>query len=206
MTQQQESELIRRVKRGDGDAYEALVLEHQKGVYNLALRLLGDPEDAADVTQDTLIRAYSSISGFRGDCRFSTWLYRIAVNLCRDHARSRSRRPTVSLTVTDDEGEETILDAADPSPTPEEQLLRRETRRAVRRGLDALPSDQREILLLRELGGLSYEEIASTLSLESGTVKSRIFRARKKLCEILMEDGNISGVSPSIKSGGGGKP
>ena len=206
MTQQQENEIIRRVLQGDTDAYELLVLEHQKSVYNIALRTVGNAEDAADITQDALIKAYSSLSSFRGDSKFSVWLYRITVNLCRDLLRSRSRRPTVSLTVEDDAGEDTVLDTADPAPTPEEQLERRETREAVRRGLDSLPPDHREILLLREVRGMSYDEIAEALSIETGTVKSRIFRARKKLCAFLTAEGNISEFSASVNIGGGGKP
>ena len=112
-------------------------------------------------------------------------------NVCLDFRRRQGRRPSSSLTVEDDEGESLELDIADESQSPEALLERKLTREAVRRGLDGLPDDQRQILLLREIQGLSYEEIGQVMGLEEGTVKSRIFRARKKLCAFLLEDGNI---------------
>ena len=112
-------------------------------------------------------------------------------NVCLDFKRRQSRRPRSSLTVEDDEGESVELDIADESQSPETLLERKLTRDAVRRGLQELPPEQRQILLLREIQGLSYEEIGEVMDLEPGTVKSRIFRARKKLCAFLLQDGNI---------------
>jgi DNA-directed RNA polymerase specialized sigma24 family protein len=122
-----------------------------------------------------------------------------------DFLRSRSRKPTVSLSMEDDDGEEVELDIADDSQSPERLLERGLTRDAVRRGLKALSAEYRQILLLREIQGLSYEEIADVLSLEVGTVKSRIFRARKRLCAFLIEDGNIPDFVPSGNMKGGEK-
>ena len=203
MTREQEAQIVRRVLQGDVNAFEKLVTEYEKAVYAIALRMTGNAEDAADMTQETFIKAYNSLQSFRGDSKFSVWLYRIASNVCLDFLRSRSRKPTVSLSVEDDEGEETELDIADESQSPEQLLERGLTRDAVRRGLETLPPDYRQILLLREIQGLSYEEIADTLSIEVGTVKSRIFRARKRLCSFLIQDGNIPDFPTSGKSKGG---
>lgn len=197
MTREQEALTVQRVLDGDVNEYEKLVLEYQKNVYNLALRMTGDAEDAADMAQEAFIKAYNSLASYRGDSRFSVWLYRIVSNVCLDFLRARKRRQTMSLSVVDDEGEETELEISDESASPEKLLERSMTRDAVRRGLQELTPEYRQILILRELQGMSYDEIAETLGLESGTVKSRIFRARKKLCTFLVRDGNISGVDTS---------
>ena len=202
MTREQEALTVQRVLDGNADEYEKLLLEYQKNVYNLALRMTGDPEDAADRAQEAFIKAYNSLSGYRGDSKFSVWLYRIVSNVCLDFLRAKKRRQTVPLSVTDDDGEDTELDIADESQSPERIFERAMTRDAVRRGLAALTPEYRQILILRELQGMSYEEIAAVLGLESGTVKSRIFRARKKLCAFLLRDGNISGFAPSSNTEG----
>ena len=203
MTREQEAAIVRKVLGGDANAFETLVLEYEKNVYNIALRMTGNSEDAADMTQEAFIKAYNSLQSFRGDSKFSVWLYRIVSNVCLDFLRSKYRRPTVSLSVEDDDGEDAQLDVADESQSPELLLDRKLTRDSVRRGLDSLPPDYRQILLLREIQGLSYDEIAQALSLEVGTVKSRIFRARKRLCTFLIDDGNISDFSSSGKMKGG---
>lgn len=205
MTREQEAMIVRKVLQGDVNAFEKLVTEYERAVYAIAQRMTGNAEDAADMTQETFIKAYNSLSSFRGDSKFSVWLYRIANNVCLDFLRSRSRRPTVSLSTEDDDGEETQLDIADESQSPELLLESALTRDAVRRGLDSLPPDYKQILLLREIQGLSYEEIAAALGIESGTVKSRIFRARKRLCTFLIEDGNIPEFRSSGKVKGGEK-
>lgn len=203
MTREQEAAVIQAVLDGDVNAYEALVKEYEKNVYNLALRMTGNSEDAADMAQEAFIKAYNSLTAFRGDSKFSVWLYRIVSNVCLDFLRSRSRKQTVSLSTENDDGEEVELDIADETHSPEQLLDRSLTRDAVRRGLAALPPDHREILLLREIQGMSYEEIADVLGLEAGTVKSRIFRARKKLCSFLIKDGNIPEFVSSSKERGG---
>ena len=205
MTREQEVQIVQRVLQGDVNAFEKLVLEYEKNVYAITQRMTGNAEDAADMTQETFIKAYNSLSSFRGDSKFSVWLYRIATNVCLDFLRSRSRKPTVSLSMEDDDGEEVELDIADESQSPERLLERGLTRDAVRRGLNALSPEYRQILLLREIQGLSYEEISDVLTLEVGTVKSRIFRARKRLCAFLLEDGNIPDFVPSGNMKGGEK-
>ena len=203
MTREQEEKCIRQVLSGDVNAFEPLVTAYEKNAYQLALRMLGSAEDAQDVTQEAFLKAYRSLDSFRLDSRFSVWLYRIVSNLCLDLLRKRQRRPERSLTVEDEDGEEAQRDVPDESFSPEALLERKLTREAVRRGLDELPPEQRQILLLRELEGLSYEEIGEALGLEPGTVKSRIFRARKRLCAFLLKDGNLPEAFSSKQEEGG---
>ena len=203
MTREEELAVIRRVQKGDVNAFEALVSAYEKNVYNLALRMMGNAQDAEDMAQEAFLKAYNSLPGFRGDSKFSVWLYRIVSNVCLDQLRKKSKRPTVSLSMEDEDGEETQLDLPDTAQSPEELLEKKLTREAVRRGLAQLPEDARQILLLREIQGLSYEEIGEALGLEPGTVKSRIFRARKRLCAFLLEDGNIPDSFASSKQRGG---
>ena len=206
MTREQEREIVNRVISGDTEAFEALVLEHQNKVYSLALRMVGNEEDARDMAQEAFIRAFNSLTGFRGDSKFSVWLYRLTSNICIDFLRSRAKKRTVSMTWTDEEGEDAgELEIPDETWSPERELERRMTRESVRRGLDSLSPPYREILVLREINGLSYDEIASVLGIEEGTVKSRIFRARKKLCDFLIKEGNIPvpGASNGAKGGAG---
>ncbi|MBQ9412064.1 MAG: sigma-70 family RNA polymerase sigma factor [Oscillospiraceae bacterium] len=201
MTIQEESALIGRVLAGDTDAFEPLVTENQNKVFHLALRLLGNEADAADAAQEAFLKAYTSLSGFRGDSRFSVWLYRLTNNVCLDMLRRQKRQSAVSL-YTEDDGEEAELTLPDGGPGPEELLLRAEDARLVRAAMDALPEDLRRILSLREIGGMSYEELAATLELEPGTVKSRLNRARKKLCELLLQSGNFFAPVPSNQGKG----
>ena len=203
MTQEEELRLIRRVQAGETEAFEDLVRAHEKTVYNLALRMTGDAQDAEDMAQEAFLKAYRSLGDFRGESKFSVWLYRIVSNVCLDFLRRRSRRPSVSLTTEDEEGEEQQWDVPDERLSPERLLEQKLTREAVQAGLRELPEEQREILLLREIRGLSYEEIGEILSLEPGTVKSRIFRARKRLCAFLLREGNIPDEFTSKTARGG---
>ena len=159
MTRDEELEIIEKVRSGDTDAFGELVAEHQNRVFSLALRMVGNEEDAHDLAQEAFIRAYTSLAGFRGDSKFSVWLYRLTSNICIDFLRSRSRRQTVSLTYDSDEAEGGEMEIPDDRFSPEAGLDRAELRGAVRRGLDALSPEFRSILLLREIDGLSYAEI-----------------------------------------------
>ena len=206
MTEEQILSIIREVLDGDANAFEDIVREYERNVYNIALRMSGDREDALDISQESFLKAYHSLANFRGESKFSVWLYRIVSTTCLDFLRERKRRAEVPLVRGDDADEPEQIEIPDESLSPERLYERKLTREAVQRGLMSLPEDQRKILLLREIEGFSYEEIADILSLESGTVKSRIFRARKKLCEFLIEDGNISHPSSSTRTGGGDKP
>lgn len=200
MTREEETELITLVQNGAASAFEKLVLENQTNVYNLALRMVGDKDDAFDMSQEAFIKAYASISQFRGESRFSVWLYRLTTNVCLDFLRSKDRKSHLSLTYLDEDGDDgKELEIPDERFSPDNELEKKELREAVRRGLTRLPRDYRMILLLREIEGMSYDEISLALGLEAGTVKSRIFRARKKLCSILNEDGNFSRPLTSYK-------
>ena len=205
MTEVSEKKIIEKVLGGDANAFEELVLKYEKTVYNLALRMVGDRDDASDMTQEAFIKAYGSLSSFRGDSKFSVWIYRIATNVCLDFLRSKSRKQQVSLTVSDDDDEDAQLDIPDPSSAPEQQLIKKISMQSVEEGLKTLPDKQRQILVMRELGGMSYAEIGKALSLEEGTVKSRIFRARKRLCTFLLDSGNIPESIASKGMKGGGK-
>ena len=198
MTREEELEIILRVRAGDTDAFEALVLEHQNKVYSLALRMVGNEEDARDMAQEAFIRAFNSLASFRGESKFSVWLYRLTSNICIDFLRGRAKRRTVSLNWEDEDGEEGELEIPDERFSPEARLERTELRESVRRGLDSLSPEYREILLLREINGLSYDEISRALNLEEGTVKSRIARARLALRKFLVSSGNFSDSASSI--------
>ena len=188
-----EREIIERVLAGDNDAFGVLVERYQSKVYNLALRMTGSEDDAADMAQETFLRAWRSLPAFQFESAFSTWLFRMTHNICIDHLRSKKRKPTVSLTMQDDGGEETAqLDLPDPGPDPEQSLLQSEERTLVARALQALPADYREILTLRAIDDLSYQKIAEILHLQEGTVKSRLSRARAQLRKIVLAMGNNS--------------
>lgn len=186
-------ELARRAAGGDEDAFAQLVGLHEKKVYGLALRMCGNPEDAADAAQEAFLAAWKGLPRFRGEAGFSTWLYRLTSNTAIDHLRRVKRqRGEVSL-----DGGGPGLDAVDDAPSPQAQAEETELREAVAEGLSMLSEDHRQALLLRELRGLSYEEIASELRVDLGTVKSRISRARGSLRKILVKNGNLSGYLPS---------
>ena len=192
-----EAELISRAKAGDAAAFEQLVLENQNRVYSLALRMLGNGEDAQDAAQEAFLNAWRALPTFKGESSFSTWVYRLTSNACIDHLRRRKRRREVeAVSLTGDEGEGD-WEPADHQADPALQTERRMAREAVEAGLRALPDHQREILIMRELSGLSYQEISAALGLDLGTVKSRIARARLALKIILTTEGNFfaSGAS-----------
>lgn len=203
MYRETDEEIVQRVLTGDYNDFERLVNRYSKNVYNIALRMVRSPEDAEDLSQEAFLKAYRSLSSFRGDSKFSVWLYRIVSNVCLDHIRKKKKENEVSLSVEDDDGEETELEISDISLSPESLLEKKLTVESVRNGLDSLPEDSRRILLLREIQGLSYDEISGVLDLDPGTVKSRISRARKKLCAFLIADGNISDRFTSNTSEGG---
>ncbi len=197
-------ELARAAAGGDESAFEALVGLHEKKVYNLALRMCGSPEDARDVAQEAFLSAWRGLPRFRGEAGFSTWLYRLTQNAAIDHLR-RTRRQQGERSLED---EILGLDAADPTPSPQEQTEGAELRRAVLASLEQLSEEHRQVLVLREVQEMRYEEIAGELGLDLGTVKSRISRARSALRKIMLKSGNLSGWLPSkptesMRKGGG---
>ncbi len=194
-----ETELIQRAAQGDQDAFAQLLELHQNKVYGLTLRLVGSPEDAMELTQETFFNAWRGLPNFHADSKFSTWLYRLATNAAIDFLRREKRRKGLStIPLSTDDDSDRVLDIPDQRFTPQSQLERQELQEAVHRGLGQLSDEHRQVLVLRELNGLSYTEIAQVLSIEEGTVKSRIFRARLALRKILLADGNFSTPTPSI--------
>lgn len=195
--------LIHRAAKGDEAAFEQLLTQHEKSVYNLCLRMTGNPEDAMDVSQEVFLRVWKNLSSYQYDAAFSTWLFRIASNACIDFLRAKKRRNDVSLTMQDEnDGEDKELAVPDETPLPEEQLLAKEQQSAVMKAMNELPPDFREILQLRVVEELPYEEIAEILDIKVGTVKSRLARARELLRKNL-EAGNFFEAASSKKTGRG---
>jgi len=183
-----ESALIVAAQRGDREAFNRLVIEYQNLVYNVAYRVVGDPDAAADATQDAFISAYRAISRFRGGS-FKAWILRIVTNACYDQLRSRKRRPTTSLDSDPELDRHEWL--GDRGESPEEHAERRDLGRVIQRGLESLPPPQRAVLVLADVQGMSYEEIAETLGVSLGTVKSRLSRGRGKLRDFLSEHAEL---------------
>ena len=176
-----DQELVARVQRGDKKAFDLLVLKYQQKIANLISRYIRDPHEVMDVTQEAFIKAYRAIPNFRGESAFYTWLYRIAINTAKNYLVAMGRRPP-----TDDLEAETAeqMDAGSrlkEMGTPEHYLLSEEISTTVQQAIDNLPEDLRTAIILRELEGMSYEEIATTMSCPVGTVRSRIFRAREAI-------------------------
>ena len=157
-----EKELVRAAQRGDDSAFEELVRTYEKRVYHLALRMCGNVDDAYEVAQEAFLSAWKGMRFFRGDSSFSTWLYRLTSNAAIDFLRRQRRQGGSDGVSLDDE--DTFLEVADPAPSPHQQAERLELRDALARGLGALSPEHRQVLLLRELQGLTYEEIAAALT------------------------------------------
>ncbi len=176
-----DNELIERVKNGEKSAYDLLVLKYQQRIVNLVSRFVRNHSDALDVTQEAFIKAYRALPNFRGDSAFYTWLYRIAVNTAKNQLAVQSRRPKISDYDVSDieqiEGNTALKDEA----TPESLLLKDELQATVLKAIDDLPEDLKTAIMLREIEGLSYEEIACVMECPIGTVRSRIFRARESI-------------------------
>ncbi len=196
-----EQRLIAQAQRGDLHAFNQLVLAYQSTMYNVAYRILGDPDAAADATQDAFVSAYKAIARFRGGS-FKAWLLRIVTNACYDQLRVKQRRPTDSL---DDMLVEPEHDATlrDDSESPEEFVLRQELGAAIQQGLSTLPPDQRITLVLSDIEGLSYDEIAEATQVSLGTVKSRLSRARSKLRDYLLHNGELLPAAYRLQGGTG---
>jgi len=180
-TQQLDQELVRRVQRGDGAAFDLLVRKYQHRIAALIGRYVSDWSECQDVAQETFIRAYRAIGNFRGDAQFYTWLHRIAVNTAKNHLVAGNRRPpTDDIDVDDAEQFDSGIRLRD-NDTPERELMRQQLEQTVMRAVEALPEELRVAITLREVDGLSYEEIAQRMDCPIGTVRSRIFRAREAI-------------------------
>ena len=198
-----ERKAIAQAQAGDGEAFRQLVETHQGMVYRVALAKTRDPHDAEEVTQTVFCKAWQSLPGFRGQSAFSSWLYRLTVNAATDLLRQQGRQQTQTL----DDPALPLL--PDRGPTPEESMQAQEEHRALREAIAALPDFQREVFLLREVEGLSYQAIAQALELEEGTVKSRLARTRLALREALLASGYFEHRRPKANAAsqkGGRKP
>lgn len=182
-----EEQLIMRSQRGDVQAFNQLVIRYQQAVYSVILRMLGNPDVAADVTQDTFLAAFRGVSTYRGGSSFRAWLFRVGTNQVYDYWRRVQRHPAESLdALTDDDDPSSpdllsMLATTDRADNPEERLLTQELQAVIQQGLQQLPLEQRVAIVLCDIEGLSYEEIAATTETTLGTVRSRIARGRVRL-------------------------
>ena len=194
----QEQSWIASARNGDEAAFGELVQKYQKRVYALTVRMCPTPELAEEAAQEAFLSAWQGLPFFRGDAAFSTWLYRLASNACVDLLRKERRHQGTSL------DDDTVgVEIPDTKPTPEEAAETKELRAQIEAGLRQLSPEHRAVLILREIQQLNYEEIADALSLDLGTVKSRISRGRRQLRDFLKEQGNFSAAAASKKKKGG---
>lgn len=194
----QEQSWIASARNGDEVAFGELVQKYQKRVYALTVRMCPTPELAEEAAQEAFLSAWQGLPFFRGDAAFSTWLYRLASNACVDLLRKERRHQGTSL------DDDTVgAEIPDTKPTPEEAAETKELRAQIETGLRQLSPEHRAVLILREIQQLNYEEIADALSLDLGTVKSRISRGRRQLRDFLKEQGNFSAAAASKKKKGG---
>ncbi|ATW23777.1 RNA polymerase sigma factor [Candidatus Formimonas warabiya] len=184
-----DEDLVKRSQQGDIEAFEQLISKYQQKVFNIAYRLIGNPHDASDLAQEALIKVYKSIKSFRLDASFSTWVYHIVTNVCRDELRKRSRHQVSSLDepLVSQDGE-VNREVPDYSNCPETAYEQKESGEYIQGLINSLSPEYRMVVVMREMMGLSYEEIAQELNITLGTVKSRLNRARKYLKDKIIED------------------
>ena len=179
-----EKRLIERASSGDPEAFNRLMANHERRMYAVALRLCANREDAQDCLQEAMLRVYRAIGGFKGESSFSTWLYRITTNTCLDELRRRKNKQSASLDDLLEDG----WAPADERGSPEGHAVRAEANRVLRQAIRELPEDMRAAVVLRDIQGCAYEEIAQALNINVGTIKSRISRGREKLREKLKQN------------------
>ena len=185
-----ETELVERAARGDANAFNILLGANEQRMYAVALRICGNPEDAKDCLQDAMVRVFRAIGDFKGQSAFSTWLYRIVTNTCLDALRRRKKQNSTSLDALVDEG----WSPAQTGGRPEQKLERKELRNELSKAIQSLPDEMRTAIVLRDVQGCSYEEIADALNINLGTVKSRISRGREKLRGIIRNSKELFGM------------
>lgn len=187
--------LIKQAQMGDNKAFELLIDEHFKKIYNIAYRLSGNEADASDMTQEVLIKIFRHIGSFSGNSKFSTWVYRVATNTCLDELKKIKRRSTYSLDAELDTGEnEVVVQVRDEAPTPDIAAEQKELSAAVGKAIKRLSPDHSAVVILRDIQGMSYEEVAKILNCSVGTVKSRLNRGRAQLKKILEKDSYFNGT------------
>ena len=179
--QNDENKLIERASGGDPAAFNRLMEMHEKRMYAVALRMCGNREDAQDCLQESMLRVYRAIGGFKGQSSFGTWVYRITMNTCLDELRRKKNKQSTSLDNMLDQG----WSPTDDSASPEKQAIQSEMRKSISKSIQELPEDMRSVIIMRDVHGYSYDEIAEMLNVNVGTIKSRISRGREKLREKL---------------------
>jgi RNA polymerase sigma-70 factor (ECF subfamily) len=192
-------DLVRRIRAGDDEAFERLIEFCGPRVYALVYRMIGHHEDALDLVQDTFLRVYQALPRFRGECAFETWLYRIVVNVCHNELKRRRRRP-LTFTESDSElanGTFSVLEQLVSGETPEDLSLRHECQRQLEQMIQQLPELYRLVVVLHDIQGLSYEELAAALNMNIGTVKSRLHRAHQLLREKIFQNQELFGLQKS---------
>ena len=185
-----ERELVALAQKGNKEAFEQIVTTYEKKIYNMALRYTQDPEDALDICQEVFLRVYRFLPRFKGDSTLSTWIYRITMNGCHDTTAKKTNIYELSLDSGANDDEPTS-EIADLLFDPENEFEKKQTRELIARGITMLDSDHRDAIIMRDINGMSYDEIAYALGVSQGTVKSRISRAREKLKNFLIKNGNF---------------
>lgn len=190
-----ENKLVNKAVKGDNSAFEALMEKHMGIIYNIALRMAANQDDAEDMTQEIMIKIFRSLGSFKGNSKFSTWIYRVAVNTCLDELKKKKNKKYLSLDaeISGDDGENQI-EIKDDSPSPEKLAEQNELRDMVAAAVKLLSDEHRAVIVLRDIRGMSYSEIAGILGCSDGTVKSRISRARAQLKMILEKEYNFNGT------------
>lgn len=183
-----DADLVRRILAGDGSGFETLVTRYQQRIFRFISRYTKDAEDARDVSQEVFLKVYGALDGYDPRYRFSTWLFRIAGNAAIDHLRRRRGRTVPLESPPDEDGETRSIDPRDQRPDPLEHLSRSRLRQAIDDAIEKLPDDYRELISLRHYGELPYEEIADLKGMPLGTVKNKLFRARRALRDLLPPD------------------
>ncbi|MEW6661484.1 MAG: RNA polymerase sigma factor [Bacillota bacterium] len=202
-----ESDLIKQSKQGDVQAFECLVLQYQRQVYSVAYRFMGNHEDASDLAQEAFVRAFQSISKFREEASFKTWIHHIVANVCRDELRRRNRHPVSSLNEpVFMEDSEVYRQTADWSMAPDRLYEHKETQVYLHNLINSLSPEFRMVVVMRELQGFSYEEIAAIMDCSLGTVKSRLSRARQALRDRIAADRELLSDGTRLLSRKGGTP
>ena len=186
-----EKDLIQRAKHGDHDAFGQLVLTHQNKVYTLCVHMVTNREEAEDLAQEAFLKAWRNLDSFQEESSFATWMHRLTTNVCLDHLRKQARRQNISTAVSLDDEESGWTEPVDHTQDPQRRLEQREQRELLAKALNELPEHHRRLIIMREVSGLSYQEIADALDADLGTVKSGISRARERLRKILLRDGNF---------------
>ena len=199
MNELQEKAWIDAARDGDPLAFEQLIHLYEKRVFALTRRMCKNPADAEEAAQETFLAAWQGLKFFRGESSFSTWLYRLASNACVDLLRKEGRHQAAAGPSLNDE--EVLLEIQDEAPSPHALAEQAELKEQIEAGLASLPEEYREVLILREIHQQSYDEISEILSLDLGTVKSRINRGRKRLRKFLLESGNFSVIDSSKEAG-----